>query len=415
MPCGEADLMAPSAQSGQPPVTLLSVEDTDPFGFYESLRARGPLVWDEVMQGWLVLSYEHCRLIETQEGRFRHPYSDASPELVEIKGGRSNLTLLQGEEHARMRRFHLKLLTPRAVESYRTQYVKPIIDFLLDRVVAKGRADLTTDFGDQVPPRVIAALFGMPWEDDAMITRILHLHEEVMAWIGRRNSGEEFTRRARAAADEINAMLLPYIRARREQPQDDFVSRVWLDAPAEYGEMTEADALSICREIFLGGSDTTVHGIANSLYLLLSNAAAYRAVEQDRDAARTNLVEEAMRLYGSVQYRFRVANEDCELGGVPVKKDQILILLHAAAHRDPAHYACPAAMDLTRRPITDHLAFNVGPRACIGSNLARVEMRDSIAAVLDRLPNVQLDPDAEPPRFRSLFMRSFRPLHVVFG
>jgi cytochrome P450 len=88
--------------------------------------------------------------------------------------------------------------------------------------------------------------------------------------------------------------------------------------------------------------------------------------------------------------------------------------VHAAANRDPKKFACPVDIDLGRSRLKDHLAFNFGPRACVGAGLARAEMHDSIQILLDRLPNLRLDPAAEAPRFGSLFMRSWRPLHVIF-
>jgi cytochrome P450 len=138
------------------------------------------------------------------------------------------------------------------------------------------------------------------------------------------------------------------------------------------------------------------------------------AVAQDRDKI-PNVIEEAQRLYGSPQWRYRRANQDCDLGGVTVKKDQMIILLHGAANRDPQRFGdCPATPDLARPRLRDHLAFNYGPRSCVGMGLARMEMRDALNGVLDRLPNVRPDPTAEQPRYANLFMRSFRPLHVRF-
>ncbi|MHC0054636.1 cytochrome P450 [Actibacterium sp. D379-3] len=349
----------------QGPVSVTVTEDREPWDYYDQLRVRGPLVWDEVMGGWIVLSYEHCAQIEMNETLFRNPYQDVPQVIIDIKGGGRNITVLGGEEHRRMRHFFMKLLTPQLVAGYREKQVVPVIDMLMDRILAKGtgRADLTRDFGDQIPPRVIAALLGMPWQDDALVARILHLHEEIMEVIGSGFRTEELRQKGLRVSAEINEMLLPYIRARRDNPQDDLISRVWTEAPSDYGDdLTEADAVAICRELFLGGADTTVHGIANLLYLTLTDDAVRAALTTDRDAALPVAVEEAMRLYGSVMYRFRIANEATEIAGQQIKAGDRMILLHSAANRDPVKYACPHAADLSRRPANDHLAFNKGPR-----------------------------------------------------
>ncbi len=398
------------------PITMRGLENVDPFPAYEALRAQGSVVWDESLKGWLVLDFDLCRHVELNEQtQFRNMYADADPLVVELKGGAANITVSQGEQHLRMRRFHMSLLSPKALQSYRDNIVTPIIQNALDRVLAKrGSADLAADFGDQIPPRVICALLGMPWQDDDLIRKTLDLNEEIMKWIGRGYYDEASIRDARAASNAINEILLPYIRERRVRPQNDFISRVWQEAPHEYGELSEADALAICRELYLGGADTTVHGIANSLYLLLWNPKIRAAVDQDREKIGA-VIEEAQRLYGSPQWRYRRANQDCVLGGVEVKKDQVLILLHGAGNRDPKQFGeCPAEPNLDRPRIRDHLTFNYGPRACVGMGLARIEMRDALNGVLDRLPNVRPDPDAEQPRFANLFMRSYRPLHVRF-
>lgn len=398
------------------PFSVKNVQDVEPWEYYDSLRSKGPLLWDELMNAWAVLDFEQCAFIETNEDKFRNPYQDVPPVVVEIKGGGRNITLLSGEDHMRMRRFFIKLMTPPLVEGYRQNQVVPIVEFLMKRILAKGtgKADLCAEFGDQIPPRVIAALLGMPWQDDAMVAQILHLHEEIMEVIGAGFSTEDLRQKGLRVSRQINEMLLPFIRDRKLNPQDDFISRVWSEAPDFEGDLTEEDVVSICRELFLGGADTTVHGIANGLYLLLTNDEICAAVEADRKTALSAAVEESMRLFGSVMYRFRIANEDSVIGGIRVKKDQRLILLHSAANRDPAKYACPHAADLARRPVSDHLAFNKGPRSCLGMGLARAEMRDAIACVLDNLPAVRLDKDAEPPVFKGLFMRSWRPLLVTF-
>jgi len=84
------------------PKGMAAIADVDPYPFYDAIRAEAPLVWDESMNGWLVTSYELCHFVERHEDRYRHPYATASKELIEIKGGARNITILQGDEHRKM-------------------------------------------------------------------------------------------------------------------------------------------------------------------------------------------------------------------------------------------------------------------------------------------------------------------------
>ena len=115
-----------------------------------------------------------------------------------------------------------------------------------------------------------------------------------------------------------------------------------------------------------------------------------------------------------MQYRFRLANADCELAGIKIARNTLLMPVNSAANRDPAKYACPAGVDLARPQPKDHLAFNLGPRTCVGAPLARAEMIDGLDALFGRLAGLRLDAAAPAPRCRFLYLRSFRPLPVVF-
>lgn len=393
--------------------SVLDWDGKDPFPFYETLRAQGSPVWDAKANAWLVLDFQQCVEAEASEDVFGNIYANADPILAQIKGGTANITFSQGEEHARLRRFHLALLAARPVESYRLNHVRPVMDFVFNRLVPRGKGDLVKDMAAQIVPRVICSLMGMPWEDDRAIARILELNDCILRFVGANYRGDELRQQALDASAELNAMLRPHVRARRENPGDDFISRVWQEAPSEYGDdLTEDDAIAICRELYFAASDTTIHGTANALYLLLSDGAIRTQVVADRDRALKSLVEEGLRLYNVVQLRHRIAKQDTEMGGKHIRKGDMVLMVHAAANRDPGHYGCPAQADLGRKLAADHLAFGRGPRSCVGAQLARVEMREIVNAVLDRLPNVRLDPEAAPPHFAGFYIRSHQPLNV---
>jgi cytochrome P450 len=91
-----------------------------------------------------------------------------------------------------------------------------------------------------------------------------------------------------------------------------------------------------------------------------------------------------------------------------------VITVNLAANRDPARYEQPLEIDLHRPSRQDHMAFNFGPHYCVGAPLARVEIQESVRAVLGRLSDLRLDPAGQPPHFGGFLLRSYRPLHALF-
>ena len=392
--------------------SIFSSERT--FEFYRNLhdQYRSP-VWDEAANGWILFDYEEVAKGQRDESLFANAYINADDTLRRIKGGGANITLSQGEEHTRLRRFHLKLLSPSNVEQYRVAHMLPIIEQTLDALGNARRIEAASAIADRIPPRVISSLLGMDHRDDAAMDRLLELNHEIVALISTGYRSEEGRERALAASAELNEILLPHIRKARETPSNDFISRVWQEAPAAGLELDEEAALGLCRELFFAGSDTTVYGIANVLFTMLSQPEVRTAVRTDRDKALKAVIEEGMRLRSVVMFRHRICVQDVTIGDAHIRKGDIVFIGNAAANRDPDHYHCPADVDLERRPPTDHFAFGRGNRSCIGSHFARTEMREVLDMMLDGYPDMRLDPDAEPPVFTGTFMRRMCPLHLI--
>jgi cytochrome P450 len=254
----------------------------------------------------------------------------------------------------------------------------------------------------------------MPWRDDEFVQGVIELNAQIMAWIGLGPNRAETTPIALAASSELTDTMLPYVRERRSNSGDDLISEVWRIGPTVLSDFVEADAMGICRDLLMGGTDTTTHALANALYLLLANTKISEAMLVDRPARVPLFVEEALRLYGTVQYRLRFANQDCDVGGIQVKKNDLLITINAAANRDPTKYSCPADVNLNRPRPREHLAFNTGPRNCVGAALARTEMIEAISALLNQTSYLRLNSQLPAPHFHGHFTRSFGPLHVSF-
>ncbi|WP_082980348.1 cytochrome P450 [Mesorhizobium sp. WSM3873] len=394
--------------------SMLSLANVDPFPSYDELRKRGPLVWDPGMNCWLAVSYDACKIIECDEDTFRIMYVDASPKTLEINGGATGVSVMTGEKHAAMRRVYLKLLSPSAMTKYRVDHVLPVINDAIDRFQKRGSAELVTEYAQAIPERVMASMFGLPWKDDALVTQVAEWHKDIVAWIGMKNAVGELMQKAQQASDRLNELFLPLVLERKDKRGDDFISLLWSQGEKDFPGLGVTEVLHNTRDSAIGSGETTANAIANAVYLYLTNPEARQAVTYDQGPTLNAFVEETLRLLGSVQWRFRVANRDVSVLGVSVKKDDVICNLHAAANRDPEHYSCPHALDLNRKAPNDHLALNVGPRLCAGMHLARLLMREGMKALIARLPDLRLDPSMEPPRFRNYSHRSYGPLNVLF-
>jgi cytochrome P450 len=407
------------AMKGTYRVTL----DADPYGFYEAARAKGDVVWDDGMAAWLLLSHGVIReLMRKDKELIRHPAHDAiaanDPVSLAVFGGARGRFMWEDERSMRHHRWFVQRMSYALVEQWRTEMIRPIIGRLLDDVVADGAMELWHGYADRFSVRVIAAILGLPYEDDAWVTRckkLLDTKQDYLnqLWLG---PDAQTAETARRAAAEMDKMILPHVRAAklRSPSNDDLLALLWQDGTTIMADWEESDMLSWVATIFFAGTDTTTHAIANAAYLITTVVGLQHKLRAGGSDAVEAFAEEVLRLYPSVHFTYRRANVDFELGGQQIKQNDTLLLVDAAANRDPEKFECPHALDLEREGMRKHLAFSTGPRSCAGTALARGELQESVAAFVNRLPNLRLDPEAPEPRLNGFLLRSYRPLHVLF-
>jgi cytochrome P450 len=413
---------------------LLGTVGRDPFPYYEELRRRCPVSWDDGLGGWLLTDWADCVAASRSDEEYPLPWPSL-PGAAEIQGARS-LAMLSGREHRRLHNALLGMWTRVAAdERVRAEIVRPVLHAAIDRFEPRGRAELAGEFADRVHLPVVAALLGLPplpdgvlhewagWMDDMgrwmeMLRRGIRedrldepWEDAVGGWSG---TCREVLERGRAGAASASELIRPYVRARRDDPHDDVTSAVWALGRALFDDWGEQDVVEHCRG-FADTTFTTGTFLCNALSLLLAHEELLARVRADPDGLLPHFVEEALRLLPPVHVRARVAAHDGELGGVAVPAGDPVFPLSAAANRDPARYRSPAETDLERPNPRDHHAFSVGPHFCIGAPLVRMEGVEALGALLERLPGLRPDGDAPPPRMSGFNLRPVRPLHVRFG
>jgi cytochrome P450 len=394
--------------------SYLSVEDDDPFPYYELLRRNTEhgVHWDEEMRAWLALGHADCSRVQRDEEIFRHPYWDL-PGAVEVQGGERGILMLQGRDHTTVHRFLIRHFSVRVVNEYRDRYIRPLVQRLTEKFAHDGAADLDSALAEHLPAYVICALLGVSIDDEEVLARCKEWNDDIMRWSETFGEDPSALEDARSSARNLATVLLPIIRDRKENPQDDLVSALWREGPNLLEDWTEGDVLAQARVMLFAGSETTTHLVRNALYLLLTRPELREELREHPDRI-PGFVEETLRYYGVIHFRIRAAAGDTELSGCPIAAGDRVHPVLSAANRDPERFEDPDEFRIGRENIKDHLAFGLGPRMCVGANLARAEAVEVVEYLLQRLPNLRLDDGREPPAMHGHMPRSFVPLHATW-
>ena len=320
----------------------------------------------------------------------------SSPAAVDPTGddvGVANSMLsMGGAQHRRYRALVQPSFVRSRMEWWVAQWIERTVHALIDGLVDEGRADLNVDFCAAIPVLTITGSCGVP-VDQALVIR------------------ESLSR-----PDDVVAILAPIVAARRDEPQDDLISvLVQAEVADEDGvthRLSDAEIYSFALLLLAAGSGTTWKQMGITLTALLQRPAVLDAVRDDRTLLR-GAVEESLRWMPTDPMFSRWVTRDVDFHGVHLPKGAVLHLCLGAANRDPARWDRPDDFDIGRPP-KPSFAFGGGPHVCLGMHVARAEMTVGIGALLDRLPNLRLDPDAEPPRFVGMYERGATEIPVLF-
>jgi hypothetical protein len=292
--------------------------------------------------------------------------------------------------HTRVRKLLAPTFTPRALEVMRSR-IETLVDKLLDAAAERGAIDLIEGFAAAIPVALIGVLLGIPHAQRGPLRnwslRILGALEPTL-------TPEQFKAGVTSVA-EFKDFLRDQIARRpwqRTPDQGEILSK--LVAASELGEgggdterLSEAELLHNCIFLLNAGHETTTNLIGNSVDLLLRNPDALHELAANPGLIET-AVEEFLRMESSNQLGNRRAAVDARIGGVEVASGSYLHLCIGAANRDPAQFAQPDRLDLSRHP-NRHLAFGSGIHICAGNSLARMEAQVAIGKLVTRFKTIE--------------------------
>ncbi|MDF3015595.1 MAG: cytochrome hydroxylase [Thermomicrobiales bacterium] len=426
----------------QLPADIERIDLSDPeyrehaFERYEEMRARCPVSRAIITSGqggadeqaifnrplWLVTDYEEGSRALLDRAITVEMTSVLTPEQLaqmpetppEFQPLMRNILNVDPPEHTRLRKLVQPSFTASAIEKLRPR-IQQIVDDLLDaaETVAAERGErapdrqmeLISQFSYPLPITVICDMLGIPpqdreqtrhWSENLLSAQSPERMEEI-----RRNIGEFIT------------YLRDLFARKRETPEDDLISQL-LQVEVEGDRLTEDEVLAMVFILFVAGHITTVNLIANGVFALLTNPEQAAKLRSDPGLV-SNAVEEVLRYYGPAETTTpRFAGEDVELGGQAIAKGDPLLVVLAAADRDPARFADPQAFDITRGDANRHIAFGKGIHACLGAPLARLEGQVALSTLFRRYPDLRLAVPESEITWAPSFLRSLTALPLLF-
>ncbi|ORB74954.1 cytochrome P450 [Mycobacterium scrofulaceum] len=323
--------------------------------------------------------------------------------------GPPGFLFLDPPDHTRLRRLVSKAFAPRVVSALEPD-IRSLVDGLLDRAADRGRFDVVDDFAYPLPVAVICRLLGVPLDDEPQFSRASALLAQALDPFSTITGvPSDVASERQQAAVWLREYFHALIERRRSHPGDDLLSA--LIAVEESGDqLTEEEIVSTCNLLLIAGHETTVNLIGNAVLAMLRNPGQWTALGADPGRAPV-IVEETLRYDPPVQLVGRIALADMVIGGVEVPAGDVMMLLLAAAHRDPAEFDRPDVFDPERKGLR-HLGFGRGAHYCLGAPLARLEAGVALSGVTARFPGARLL-DTEPQYKANVTLRGLSQLSVA--
>ena len=329
----------------------------------------------------------------------------SSSMLAEVMGPAMGEHIILGmdePEHRRHRALVGTAFRQKMLVRWERDLVRRVVDELIDTFVDAGHAELVRQFTFQFPAQVIGGVLGLPCED----------FPQFQVWASAIISVNSAWERGIAASVALKEYLAGVLEERRAHPRDDLVSDLAV-AELDGERLDDEEIFSFLRLLLPAGVETTFRSSGNFIHALLTHPDQLEALRLDR-SLMPQAIEEALRWEPPLLITSRIVTRDTELRGISVPAGANVTVMLGAANRDPRRYNAPDRFDIFRDP-KQHISFGHGPHMCLGMHLARMETRVAVDALLDRLPDLRLDPEGDDPHIHGQIFRSPTALPALFG
>jgi cytochrome P450 len=403
----------------------------DPYPYFDHQRAQCPVLKTQNYGVYAVTGHEEASVVYKDADLFSSciavggpfpplPFTPEGSDITEqIAAHRDeflmseHMVTMDPPQHTRARSLLNRLLTPKRLKE-NEDFMWPLADRFLDDIIDNGKCEFLEEYAKPFSMLVIADMLGVPEED----------HEEFRQMLAPRPGNTvgslEGNQMEHNPLQWLEDKFCAYLEDRRANPQDDILTAL---ATAKYPEGDTPEIIDVVKSatfLFAAGQETTTKLLSASMRVLAERPDVVERLRADRTRIPA-FVEEMLRMESPVKSAFRLAKKDTELAGVEIAAGTILMINPGAINRDPRRFDNPHEFDIDRPNVREHLAFSRGAHSCPGGPLARVEGRVSLERILDRLANIQLDPEFHGPEGERKFgyeptfiLRGLTDIHITF-
>jgi cytochrome P450 len=370
--------------------------DRDPHPVHAGLREHEPVSWLPCLGGWLVT--RHDLVLTAMRDPATFTVDDPRFSTAQVIG--PSMLSLDGEPHALHRAPFVGPFRPAAVTQRFTDVAERVAERLIEGLRPSGRGELRRGFAGPMSATIVTHALGLERDE---VQDVLGWYDAIVASVTEITAGSGPTASGTEAFDALSGRL--------ERVIADDRSGSLLAAAAADSALSRRQIVSNAAVLLFGGIETTEGMIANAALMLLERPAELERARRD-PAALDAAIDESLRLEPAAAVIDRYATAEVSLGGAPIARGDLVRLSLAGANRDPAVFEAPDAFELDRAN-RRHVAFAQGPHVCVGVHLARLEARAALGALLERLPELRLDPAGtaevrglvfrKPPRLDALW------------
>lgn len=356
----------------------------DPHILYRALHKRDPVLWDPYMHTWIVTGYREVTEVLARYSAERAPDSKRLDELglgvmkpfADIM--RQQMLFMDEPMHSRLRALCSVAFARSAVQELKG-FIHSLANELLSDRIDSGHIDILADFALPLPAIVTAKLMGLPIEDHSRLSDWVNDIAEVHGnFMHHPHRIEQILK----SFEDMKQYVVDRMKELRRCRNDGLLYQL-MNADFDGRHLTDDEVIATTFVTVIGGHETTTNLIASGFLTLLLNSDSFEHLRTN-PGILASAVEELLRYESPVQYTARLSRIECELGGKRIRRGDKLIVVLAAANRDPEFFANPDRLDLLRTE-NRHLSFGWGAHYCFGAPLARLEAHVAFQTLLAQL------------------------------